>query len=152
MFFILWIFFTMNYEKNLTILLANFVALQYKFHSIHTSMKGKSRSCFHTMMDEVYQLFWDDAIDLIKERAEMMNMTTPSNLEQLLKVSIIKQLDTIPDTIKSKAIVLEDMKIIEAYIEWLLWKYNDDLQTQTMLLDLLQPITKMRWKLESTIL
>jgi DNA-binding ferritin-like protein len=54
-------------------LLADFVYLQYKFHTLHTDM-GKSPIFMpiHSLMDEVYQFFGDDNIDWIKERCRIL--------------------------------------------------------------------------------
>ena len=102
-------------------------------------------------MDEIYQQFGDDSIDLIKERAEIMNMTTPSNINELMRLSTIEQLDEVPDTIASKEIVIADLRKMEWLLKSICPNYAEDLVTQNMLTDLNGAIGKFRWKLESTV-
>ena len=138
-------------EKMLSILLANFVVLQYKIHSIHTSMKdGLCWLGLHAFLDDVYLFFGDENIDKIKERAEIKWSTTPFTLSALLEIASIDELTKLPSTIEAKQIILEDLKHMEDILSGMCPKYADDLVTQNMLVDFKDQIGIFRWKLEST--
>jgi len=137
-------------QKYLPILLAHFVVLQYKFHSIHTSSAGMCFLPFHEFMNEVYQFFWDDNIDRIKERALILGFDTPSSITTLLQMCKMEELESVPEIEEAKWIVLQDLQMMEKILQTGIEMsgQENDLVTQNTLIDYNDTVGKMRWKIQ----
>lgn len=143
----------MDCIQYLSKLLANFVYLQYKFHHLHTDMKGPTFMPIHTLMDEVYQFFGDDHIDRIKERARILGGTTPASIFELSQMTDIQELKTCPPMLELLQIVSGDLRMMEEFLsQWidLSGKIND-LVTQNTLIDFNDAVGKFRWKIEMSM-
>lgn len=140
-------------EKLLPVLLAHYLSLQYKIHSIHTNAKGAWFIYLHPFFGEVYQVFWDDTIDWIKERALICGFNTPSNLSEAFSISGITQLDTIPAIRDCLVIVFEDLKFIEWVLQKMIKVSGDelDLVTQNKLIEFQDTIWVLRRKLSNEL-
>ena len=100
-------YFVMDVISYLSKLLANFVYLQYKIHSMHTDMPPCPvwlRN--HEFMNDVYTFFGDDQIDRIKERARILGGSTPCSIFELSQLTDIKELQTVPPMIEMLQIVI----------------------------------------------
>jgi DNA-binding ferritin-like protein len=138
-------------ERFLPILLAHAVALQYKFHSIHTSARGEDFLTFHPLMNKIYKLFWDDQIDRIKERALILWFDTPSSLSKLLAMCWMEELETVPCIEKCYSIVIQDLMAMEQILNKWIELSQTDLVTQNHLIDFNDAVGKFRWKLQMTV-
>lgn len=134
-------------------LLANFVYLQYKLHSIHTDMTGPSFMPIHWLFNDVYQFFGDDHIDWIKERVRVLGGFTPASILELSKLTDIKELKVVPPMIQLMQMAIQDLR----YMEWFLqegidhfWEVND-LVTQDTLINFADAVWVFRRKIESSL-
>lgn len=138
-------------QNYLPLLLSYYLALQYKLHAIHTDAKWPWFLYIHPFLDEVYQFFGDDSIDWIKERCNILWLSTASNLETALWIqNSIKQLDKVPTIQEAIKIVYADLVYMEGILQtWIdvSGKVND-LVTQNKLIDYLDILWKLRRKLQ----
>ena len=91
-------------------LLANFVVMQYKVHSIHTDIVGTLFWDVHLLLNEVYKFFGDDNIDVIKERVRVLKNFTTSNLCDLIDLSEIEEISKVPSMVRSLEVVFADLE------------------------------------------
>ena len=140
-------------EEYLCILLSSFVSLQYKIHSLHSDITGPIFGDVHKLLDEIYQFFGDENIDLIKERVRILWEETPNNLDELLKLSTIKNLDGIPTITEALKIVRTDLIAMCDMIQQWEEEANDakDYVTMNILTDFHRDIGKLEWRVRSTL-
>ena len=134
-------------------LLASFVWLQYKIHCLHTDSVGPIFWDIHKLLDEIYQFFGDENIDLIKEQVRILWDETPNNLDELNKLSTIKQLDSIPTITEALKIVRTDLLAMCDMVQQGEEESNNvkDFVTMKILTDFHQAIGKFEWKVRSTL-
>ena len=134
-------------------LLADFVYLQYKIHSIHTDIVGALFLDYHPFLDEVYKFFWDDTIDLVKERVRILWGETPNTLAELAKMKTVEELKDIPDIPTALEIVMEDLTVMCYTIQH--WEEMademKDFVTMNMLTDFHATLWKLEWKNRSVL-
>lgn len=130
-------------------LLANFVYLQYKFHSMHTDMPAcPVRLRNHEFMNDVYTFFGDDNIDWIKERARILGGSTPCSIFELSQLTDVKELQSVPPMMEMLQIVIGDLKMMEELLNVWLKLAESDLVTQDKLINFNDTVGTMRWKLQ----
>ena len=135
-------------DNFLAILLAHFVVLQNKFHTIHTNAKGPEFLYFHPFMWEIYSFFWDGNIDKIRERALQLWLDIPNTLSEYITMSRVKDITMVPSISQCIPIVLKDLSFIDKML-WLgVEKYANDIVTQNILADLQDAVGIFKWKLE----
>lgn len=144
----------MDCIEYLSKLLANFVYLQYKFHSLHTDMNHSPIFMeMHLLMNDIYQFFWDDNIDWIKERVRILWGFTPMSIYELSQLTNIQELKSFPAMGELLKIVSSDLRTMEDYLGLGIdhsAKVND-LVTQNKLIDFQDTVWTYRWKIEMSI-
>lgn len=130
----------------LNVLLANFVYLQYKIHSLHTDCIWALFLPYHSFLDEVYGFFGDSNIDTIKERVRILWEDTPNTLEELTKLNTVEELKSIPSITEALKIVKKDLEDMCELLQKGEEQADDmkDFVTMNMLTD----FHKIVWKLE----
>lgn len=103
----------MDCIEYLSHLLANFVYLQYKIHSLHTDMAGPFFMPMHLLLNDVYQFFGDDNIDRIKERVRILGGFTPPSILELSRLADIQELKSIPTMTILLQMVSKDLRFME---------------------------------------
>jgi len=135
-------------EKLLPVLLSHFLNLDYKIHCLHTDCRGEGFISIHPFLNEVYSFFWNDAVDWIKERCNILWYKTPCNLKEAIAWSSIEQLDSVPEIRVWLEIVYNDLMFMEWVLKTMVkvsWE-EMDLVTQNKLIDYLDVIWKLRRK------
>ena len=134
-------------------LLANFVVMQYKVHSIHTDVVGTLFLDVHLLLNDVYKFFGDDNVDLIKERVRVLKDFTSSNLCDLIDLAEIEEISKVPSMVRSLEVVFADLETIEKCLNEGkdLCTENKDLDTQQILIDFSLAVGTLRWKVESVL-
>lgn len=141
--------FAMDVISYLSKLLANFVYLQYKFHSMHTDMPAcPVRQRNHEFMNDVYTFFGDEHIDRIKERARILGGNTPCSIFELSQLTDVKELQTVPPMMEMLQIVIGDLQMMEELLNVGMELTQSDLVTQGKLINFNDTVGTMRWKLQ----
>ena len=132
-------------------LLANFVVMEYKVHSIHTDIVGSLFLDVHTLLWEIYNFFWSSNRDSIKERVRILRSFTPSSLSELIDLSEINEISKVPSLVRSLETVFADLEMLEKCLTEWCDIAKDDLVTQNILIDFNTEIGKFRRKIESVL-
>lgn len=116
---------------------------------MHTDMPAcPVRLRNHEFMDDVYQFFWDDNIDKIKERVRVLWGNTPCSIFELSQLTDVKELQSVPPMIEMLQIVIGDLQMMEELLNVWIELAQKDLITQSRLICFNDTIGTMRWKLQ----
>ena len=94
-------------------LLANFMVMEYKVHSIHTDIVGSLFLDVHSLLGDIYSFFGASNRDAIKERVRVLGKFTPSSLSELLDLTEINEIVKVPSLVRSLETVFADLSTIE---------------------------------------
>ena len=102
-------------------------------------------------MSDAYQLFGDDAIDTIRERALQLHLAIPSSFAEYLENAKIKEIVNVPEISQCIPLVLKDLNFICGLLQIGVeaCEKEMDIVTQNILSDFQKDIGIAKRKLES---
>ena len=120
---------------------------------MHTNSRWPEFLYFHPFMSDVYQLFWDDVIDAIRERALQLWLDLPNTMAEYIATAKIKELPIVPSISACMPLVLNDLRFICSMLELGVIESGkeNDVVTQNMLSDFQRDIGIAKRKLEMSM-
>ncbi|MCL2521654.1 MAG: DNA starvation/stationary phase protection protein [Erysipelotrichales bacterium] len=131
--------------------LANQMTMYIKLHNLHWYIKGNGFFTLHAKLEELYNAT-AETIDEVAERMLMIGASPVGSLQGALKLTKVKELESIP--VNSEKTV----EILEKDTEWWikstkeiikLAEAENDIGTVDMFSDLLAQYEKLSWMLKS---
>lgn len=132
-------------------LLANFVVMEYKVHSMHTDIVGSLFMPIHLLFSDVYNFFGADNRDKIKERVRILGDFTPSNLSELIDLAEIDEIKKVPSLLKCLEEVASDLEKMQTCLTDGMKQSSEDLVTQNMLIDFSDEVWVLKYKVDSIL-
>ena len=132
-------------------LLANFVVMEYKVHSMHTDIVGSLFMPTHLLFGDVYSFFGADNRDKIKERVRILGEFTPSNLSELIDLAEIEEIKKVPSLLKCLEEVSADLEKMCLCLQKGIGESDKDLVTQNLLIDFDDAVGVLKYKVDSIL-
>lgn len=143
-------------DKKFNKLVANFKVLSYKIHCFHTDMAWKEFMEYHKFLGDIY--WWlEGQIDIIKERARILNIYTATSLKEIVELSDIEEIDPedtpITEISTIKDFVSKDLSELETFLDEEIQYFGktNDLVTQNIIIEFQDKIGKFRWMNDSSL-
>ncbi|HET8687320.1 MAG TPA: ferritin-like domain-containing protein [Methanosarcina sp.] len=130
---------------------ANFV-VYYRAHVAHVNVKGPNFYQYHGLLNEVYSKL-QEHIDILGETLQTIKTKMPNSLGSILTLSPIIDYPTTGNSIDLLNTVVEGIEsLIGLYQELALEAEASDFgDVENLAQNSMSDLTKLRWKIESTL-
>jgi starvation-inducible DNA-binding protein len=144
---------THDFQKvadELTHFLADTYVLYLKTQNFHWNVTGMEFHSLHLMFEEQYKDL-ADAVDLIAERIRALNSPAPASFSQFLKLTSLKEENSVPTAKEMVKILLKDHETVIHHANTMLAKSQKahDEGTTDLLIERIRVHEKTAWMLRS---